>query len=155
MVVDGSVEFVGSDAGDARDAIAAAAKNPKAKVELELGVQQAETLRVSIRISGFPAQKGRAEVILAVTEDDLSVDVARGENGGRKLSHTGVVRDWRAIGSIDLSKGALFETTESLSLSSEWNPDKLRIVALLQESPVGRIIGAASIEPRMNADSRR
>ena len=155
MVVDGSVEFVGSDAAAALDAIAAAAKNPKDKVELELGVQQAETLPVSIRISGFPTQKGRAEVILAVSEDDLSVDVARGENGGRRLNHSGVVRDWRVIGSIDLSKGAPFEKSERVSLSSEWKPEKLRIVALLQESPVGRIIGAAAIAPRMNAGSRR
>ena len=149
MVVDGEAEFVGSDAGKARDAIAAAAKKPKARVELELGVRQAENLPVSIRISGIPTRKGRAEVILAVTEDDLSVEVVRGENGGRKLSHGGVVRYWRAIGSIDPSKSALFETTASLSLSAGWNPEKLRIVALVQESPMGRIIGAASIAPQI------
>jgi hypothetical protein len=155
MVVDGSVQFVGSDASAARDAITAAAKRPKAKVEIELGGQNLDTLPVSIRITRFPTGKGRAEVILAVTEDELSVDVSRGENGGRKLSHTGVVRDWRVVGSIDISKDTPFEASESVALSPDWNPGKLRIVALAQQVPMGKIIGAASIEPRMHADSRR
>lgn len=147
MVVDGSVEFVGSDASAARDAIKAAAKRSKAKVEIEVGARNSNTVPVAIRIRELPIGNGRAEVILAVTEDGLSVDVSRGENGGRKLSHTGVVRGWRVIGSIDISKATPFEATESVALSPDWNPEKLRIVALVQQAPMGKIIGAASVEP--------
>jgi hypothetical protein len=148
MIVDGSVELVGSDASEARDAIMAASKRPKAKVEIEIGARDSATVPVSIRISEFPVEKGRAEVVLAVTESGLSVDVARGENGGRKLSHSGVVRDWRVAGSIDLSKRMPFEATENVVLSPEWNPQALRIVAFVQQAPLGKILGAASVEAR-------
>lgn len=151
MVVDGSVQFVGSDGGEARYAITNAAKRSKAKVGIEIGGQNSNTLPVAIRIRDLPSGKARADAILAVTEDDLSVDVARGENGGRKLSHNGVVRDWRVIGSIDLSKSTSFEAVEKVVITDDWNPDKLRIVALVQQAPMGMIIGAASIAPRVNA----
>ena len=49
----------------------------------------------------------RADIIIALTEDHLKTDVKRGENQGRTLWHTAVVRVMQPIG----------EATAELTLS--------------------------------------
>jgi len=49
-----------------------------------------------------------AEVLLAITESGLRSSVSRGENAGRRLSHTAVVRKLMALGSVDSQGGAQF-----------------------------------------------
>jgi hypothetical protein len=93
MVVDGGVEFVGSDSARAQSAIAAAARIPKAGLVLEWR----DSATVEVRIEPFPGF--HADVFLATTEDGLSSQVRRGENGGRVLRHDGVVRTWKPVGS--------------------------------------------------------
>lgn len=144
MIVGGIAEFVGSDTGEARTAVENAARQPKAKVQIAIGPASPGHAPISIHIGKLPIQKGRADVILALTEDDLTVNVARGENGGRKLSHSGVVRDWRVIASLDASKDEAFEFSDRISLFPDWDPHNLRAVVFAQQDPMGQILGAAS-----------
>jgi hypothetical protein len=90
MVVNGHVEFVGSDEGRARKEVLKAAKEPKTTVELA----PAEGNVIAIKASGLPAAAKGADVILAVTETRLDTDVRSGENGGRKLQHTALCGAW-------------------------------------------------------------
>src|SRR6266404_1888689 len=93
MVVDGRVEFNGSNARQARDAIGRAARSPKAMVTL-IPSPAPEGVRMQIKVDGLDAAKlsGKADVLVAITESDLRTNVLRGENSGKHLAHAGVVR---------------------------------------------------------------
>jgi hypothetical protein len=147
MVVDGRVEFVGSRAHKAREAISEALKTPKAKLSLVLAFKaQAKEVPVTVKIDNLPAISGgdTAEVLLAIAESHLQSNVLRGENSGRKLAHTAVVRKLQNIGSIDSAKQN-FTATQNLFLDKGWNQDNLKVVAFVQERQSRRILGAASV----------
>lgn len=136
MVVNGHVQFVGNDTSQARRAINAAAHQPlKAIVTLILGDPQ----KIGIEVS---AAEGTPAVIIALTEDNLSTEVARGENGGRTLRHAAVVRDLRKIGEV---KNGKFSSTQTIHLLPEWHIENLHAVVFLQNPDTMQILGAASI----------
>lgn len=147
MVVDGREEFVGSDAGRARQAIARAAQEAKARVELSYvnGSGAAEP-RIRIVVKDAPGSvKGELEVFVAITEANLASDVRRGENSGRRMAHTGVVRTLVSAGKFDPRKSPEFTTERELKLGGDWKRADLRAVAFVQENGSGRIVGAAAI----------
>jgi hypothetical protein len=84
MVVDGTVEFVGSHPQKARHAILEAAGKIKIPVTLEQGnANKAATGNFSVKVGKLEgtAKRDAAEVWLAVTEAGLHSAVTRGENG--------------------------------------------------------------------------
>jgi hypothetical protein len=134
IVVDGAVEFVGNDTERAGRAITAAgAQNPASRVELS----STDGENLDVAISG--ASSG--EVMLVVTEDNLATNVAAGENDGRTLHHSAVVRDFRRIGRI---KDRSFAATVPLTIAHDWKRHDLRAVVFVQETGTGKILGAAS-----------
>ncbi len=148
MVVDGQAEFVGSHNGKALDAIAKAAQSPKATVGIETTgatVGDAPQLRVSVA-NLPPFNAGDAvEVWLALTESGLLTDVARGENGGRRLGHAAVVRRLSALGGVAAQKDGAFTIDTTVKLDGAWRRENLRAVAFVQERDGRRILGAASL----------
>ena len=156
MVVDGGVAFVGSSESKAREAITAAARLPKAAIEIKPGdMRNGSTTPLVIRVAGSgdfkPGTEG--EVILALTEDGLRSDVSRGENAGRKLVHTAVVRRLATLGSVKLSSGNVF--TAEPGLNKDWKRDRLSVVVFVQDRATRRILGAAAAaigESRKNQD---
>lgn len=146
MVVDGQAEFVGSNSGKAQTAVARAAKLPKAAVELALTATDAQSVKLKIRVEKLPALTSGdvAEVLFAVTESNLSSQVVRGENSGRRLGHTAVVRELWSLGTVASSDKA-FETQTTARLNKDWKRGELRAVAFVQERGHKRILGAASL----------
>jgi hypothetical protein len=150
MVVDGQAEFVGSNNDKALNAIGTAAKAPKATIKLARGEQKAtdsNSIPLDIRIENLPAVSAgdTAEVLLAVAESDLRSSVARGENAGRKLSHTAVVRYLSVLGNVDAEDSKTLTTSSVIHLSNNWNRSNLRAVVFVQESKSRRVLGAATI----------
>ena len=144
LVVDGQFQAVGSDAAAVRQALLRAARIPKAAVTLATAVGPArDRARVDVRVSGptAPALGSRADVLIAIVEDDLVTHVRRGENGGRTLQHTAVVRVLRAIGALAQGDRASSMST-SVLFGADWAFDRLRAIAFLQERDTRRIIGA-------------
>ncbi len=148
MVVDGAAQFVGSDAHHLLPAIAQAARTPKANLQIQ---QRADTasnpqsvlLRVSLApFSGWNAKHG-ADVLLAVTEDDLPSNVTAGENAGAHMNHRAVVRELRVLGRVD-SAGA-FSAAPDLSLARNWKRENLHVVAFMQDRSTRRILGASML----------
>jgi hypothetical protein len=140
MFVDGHLGFTGSDAAQAAADIRSAAKDKKTDIKIEQidsGVSSTK-LRVSTEDSK------PSDLMLAITEDGLETKVSRGENSGRVLAHTGVVRSLKKIATTDGSKSFYEET---VGFDPSWRRGKLRAVAFLQR-PSGLIIGAASLELR-------
>lgn len=143
MIVDGQREFVGSRVKEAKETIARAATVPKASVTLSPAQQQADEVTVKINIGNLASDK--AEVLLAITENNLSSSVSRGENSGRKLQHTAVVRRLSAVGSIDAGQKN-FATTQSVKLDKGWKRENLKLVAFVQERASHRVLGATSVK---------
>jgi hypothetical protein len=139
MVVDGEVEFVGNDAGQAQRTIRQQASQLEtAQVKIALaGVDQ-----LTVQVKGPPSSNANALVMLAITEDNLTTQVGSGENGGRTLHHAAVVRELRQVGT--LNNGAI-ETTVPLKLEKDWKRNDLRAVVFVQQGPSGKIEGAASV----------
>jgi len=125
MVVDGLANFNGSEGSVARDAVKLAARQPKAAVFIELAGDARED-RVAVRVDRLEAAKvDRADVFLAIAEDDVSTAVKAGENGGRTLSHTGVVRSLVRLAEIEAKRGA-YTADLVLMLDRSWRRANLR-----------------------------
>lgn len=149
MIVDGRNEFVGGDWNKAREAIMKASSLPKAKVQILAASNSNETntdLKLSIHISDIPPLTAgdKADVLLAITESDLRSEVSRGENAGRYLRHTAVVRSLFVLGNInDGQQSFAAESTQRLKVG--WKRDNLRAVVFAQERGTRRILGAATL----------
>lgn len=143
MVVDGRTEFVGSDRGAALQAIARAARTPKARVEIAYASGDRNSLQV--RVDGLPAlgPGDRALAFLALTEDGLRSDVRNGENAGRSLRHVGVVRRLILLGTVPASRP--WTATPALPLITGWNRTRMQAVVFVQEQNGRHILGAAAL----------
>jgi hypothetical protein len=144
MVVDGTIEFVGSNSRSADEAFAQALGAPKIAVRLSsITLEQANTLRAHIETEAltdsFSSQE--AEVYVAVALNHAESEVSRGENGGQRLAHTAVVRTLFKIGSVQ--HGQSFAQDVQLKLEPGTDPHNLRLIAFLQQPHQGRVIGAA------------
>ncbi len=137
MVIDGHTELVGNDEGGVRRKIAAAAHSPK-PVQVKLRWSSEGHLQVDVNGTEEKDEK----VLLAITEDGLSTQVGSGENGGRTLRHSGVVRELREIGSL---RHGQFSSTIEAVRRSDWKTENLRAVVFVQKPGHGDVTGAASV----------
>ncbi len=136
MIVDGATELVGSDRAQLMKALAAA--KARAKASVTLAWHAAHTLVV--KVSGAASS---SDVMLAITEDGLSVDVKRGENAGHTLPHVRVTRSLVKIGQTD-GTGA-FTITMPAAAQAGWKAAALRATVFVQTRGLGPIAGASSL----------
>lgn len=140
LVIDGTHEFVGSDEGELKRVLAKAANTPKPQLRVALAAGD-PGITVSVSGRGLAADTSEAsELMVAVTEDDLVIDVKRGENARRTLRHSGVVRSLQSIGEISATKPATPAMSTTVAIKPEWKRDKLRIVAFVQAKKTRRIL---------------
>ena len=146
MVVDGREEFVGSNSSRAYQVIKAAARAPKADITISKKPETGGRIPLTVRIENLPgiSDGDAVEVMLAITESNLRSQVLKGENSGRRLAHTAVVRNLSVLGRIDPEKG-VFETEAEAAVERGWNRDNLKAVVFAQERASRRVIGAASV----------
>ena len=135
-VVDGGVELVGSDQSKMQSAIASAARDPKLHVVV---TRTGSSLRVRVEPSPSGPKGQGAQVLLAIVESGLQSQVSRGENSGRRLSHTAVVRKLEVVG---LLKDGVFEKEIAVKLDPSWKVENLSAVAFVQDRPSGKVLGA-------------
>jgi hypothetical protein len=137
-VVDGGVELVGSDQDKLQSAIASAARAPKLHVVVARG-GAASSLRVRVEPSPSAPKGQGAQVVLAIVESGLQSQVSKGENSGRRLSHTAVVRKLEVVGVV---QDGVFEKEIAVKLDPSWKVENLSAVAFVQERPSGKVLGA-------------
>ena len=137
MVIDGHLQTVGGNAPAVQKLIADAAHTPKTAA-VTLNFVAPGKLQISVTDSSNSKQR----VLLAVTEDNLTTKVGGGENGGRVLVHSAVVRELRTLGTLSNGK---FEKTVSVPDKPDWKRDDLRAVVLVQDANDDVIRGAASL----------
>jgi hypothetical protein len=127
VVVDGTVEMVGSREPVIRQKILEAAAVSKIPLALALDGE-----RLQIRGPGVPV---KAALSLIFIQDRAESDVLRGENKGRHLVHTAVALSKENLGTLPL--GEAWERIAKM-------PGKrgTRVVAVLQDVSTMRILGA-------------
>ena len=136
MIVDGKAEFVGSDRSAAQTAIFRAAKLPKVKVTITCIGDS-----ISVSVAPLPEESPTVDVYAVVAENNLSSGVRRGENAGRRLTHTAVARQFVCLGTISAEKS--FEGTFHPKATGSKNQQS--IVAFVQEQGTRRVLGVAEV----------
>jgi len=136
-VVDGRADVLGSDERAIVRAVTAAGREPHGTLRLT-----ATPSGVRIAVTGLSGHSD-AEVMVAVVEDGLVSKVERGENAGRTLAHTAVVRALQRGGTIPAA--ADHWTNEvPVSLDGSWR--RPRVVAFVQDARSRRILAAGVLE---------
>jgi hypothetical protein len=149
MVVGGQTAFVGSDMNRAYREIGAAAQAATTAVDLGTAPnsRDPDLLDLSVQVSNAKSAKWRdSNVYLAVTENGLTTFVQRGENSGRTLRHSSVVRNFGVIGRVKPEGANGGQLVSTLRLTREWKRENLRAVVFVQERDTLRITGAGVVD---------
>jgi hypothetical protein len=144
MIVDGTSQFVGSDEELADKAFAKELAKPKIAVTLSsVSVGATNVLQAHLETGALPESFGlrAADVYVAVALNRAESHVSHGENAGRTLAHTAVVRSIVKVGT--LRQGQTLAQNIQLKLDPGTDTHNLRLIAFVQEPGQGRVIGAA------------
>jgi hypothetical protein len=144
-MVDGRIDVLGSDAAGIERAAKSAAGDPHGSV----AAAPAGSGKLRVEIAGLP-HHGDADVIVAVVEDGLSSKVERGENAGRTLSHTAVVRSLKNVARIRPDEAGWAGTVE---VPSDPGWKQTRTVVFVQARADGHVL-AAGAPTAQNASAR-
>jgi len=143
LIVDGAKELRINDAHELQAAFQQAAATPKIPVRIgtvNIDSGKPAVLRAHVEADAV-ADKKSAEVFVAVALDHVESEVLKGENGGRHLVHVAVVQQITKVGKLEKSK-SLAEDVQ-LKLKPGTDPNNIRVVAFVQASGPGRVLGAA------------
>ncbi|MEO6588014.1 MAG: DUF1223 domain-containing protein [Pyrinomonadaceae bacterium] len=125
MVVDGQTQFTGSQFDTAVNSVKESANSKKAGVELAI-----ENNNLKVDISDLPKHDA-AYVWFVITEDNLQTDVKRGENLGRKLPHTAVVREMKLLDTL-AENASNFSGSQAIALETGWEKKNLNLIIFVQ-----------------------
>jgi len=134
IVVNGKTEFVGSQEGTLRNAISANLRKT-AKAGLSL---------TDIKLVGNKAllkyttegSVDKSDLLLALVQKAATIDVKRGENGGRTLSHVQIVNNLQNIPLTARSGEA------SITLPANFSAKNYEVIAFVQDTKTGEINAA-------------
>jgi len=143
MVVNGQAQFNGADGPRAQQEIRKAAQGPKAA--LEISILSKDSVR--LKVQSIPEGVKNVDMFLAVTETNLETTPRAGENDGRRLRHTGVVRTLTSVGHLDTKKTPYYSADAKVNLNGDWSRDNLKLVWFVQDRSTRKILGAATARP--------
>ena len=140
LVVDGRYGFVGSDGKEASAAIQKAIRERKIPIAISNLARNGNQVTARIELPAGENLKGASGILyVALADNRQESHVARGENGGHTLSHVAVTRVLKQVGPIDL--GA---SVKEIALPiQQGSGNGLRLVAFIQDSRSGRVLGVA------------
>ena len=147
MVVDGEIELVGSDERGAIQAIENATKAEKIPVNISsIHLESGNVVSLHVDVGQLPSSvaAGSPEVLIATADESDESHVSRGENAGRNLKHIAVLRSLTPVGTVN--RAGEFSQDVRIHINRE-NTGNLRFVAIVQEVPVGRVLGAGWARP--------
>ncbi|MEM8782572.1 MAG: DUF1223 domain-containing protein [Planctomycetota bacterium] len=136
MIVNGQTEFVGSRGRLAEQAVQSALA---AAAEQHLAIRdlRRDDQNVTAQIELTGETPPGSTLLVALVEPNRTNAVPRGENRGRELSHTAVVRDF-----VQLDAGAAAEAVK-LRIPEDADGHPLELIAFVQEGVAGPIRAAA------------
>jgi hypothetical protein len=142
MIVDGYIELKGSSA-DIEQTFAKELKVAKIPVRIASAKIEAPS-QLKVKVEADAAEKHGGTVWVAVALDHAASQVSAGENSGKQLQHVAVVEELRKVGKLD--KGKPFSQDVAVKLKPDTDPKNLRIIAFIQESNEGKVLGATGVK---------
>lgn len=136
VVVNGRHEFVGSNKAKLQSTITSELKNTSGKLIDLLAATDDKTLTVTYKAKETTSE----ELNIALIQKQGVTEVKRGENGGRKLYHINIVRDFKSVAVTKDGKG-----TVRLTIPEELSKDNFAVIAYLQQKNNGAITAAKKI----------
>ncbi len=141
MVVNGREQFVGSDRRSLHDALEAEAKQKQIALHILSAKVSGKNLEIHYAAAELPAH-GWLELFAALADDSDQQSVPRGENSGRELVHTSVVRALATAGKLQATEDATISLPLPPSFLAEATQNKPRHVVLFaQRSGFGEVVG--------------
>lgn len=135
MIVNGETQFVGSNSAGADNAIKDALKtNSQYGILMDVSWTAKRQLSIKYSMTSSPVN---ALINFALIEKNLSSDVSRGENSGKKLEHDNVVR----IFDTSIAKE---KSERTLKIAEDVNLNNSTLIAYIQDKDSYKIIGASS-----------
>ncbi len=119
---------------------------PQADIRIKINSRGA-TLdsKVDVRVAGDADQR-RAQVYLALYENNLVTAVKAGENRGHTLKHDFVVR--KLVGPLGLDEKGELSHAQSFPLDARWKPQDTRLAVFVQHPQSGDVLQALSVACR-------
>jgi hypothetical protein len=143
FIVDGAADMRLSNRQQIEQILLKAAAAPKIPVSITSVTFDANTpasLSGTIEVNG-DAERTQSDLYVGVALDHVESNVLRGENRGRSLTHVAVVEELIELGT--LTPGQKSTREFRVTLKAGVQPHDVRIVAFVQESGHGKIVGAA------------
>ena len=142
LVIDGTVQMIGSDTAALKRALADASRRPKPPLIVNASLTANGEVNGSASGPGLEAGAVEgADLVWALTEDDLTVDVSRGENAKRTLHHSGVVR---VLSEKKIARGNAAPMTVVMRVPPGARHGNLRLVAFVQSPRSKRVVSVGS-----------
>jgi hypothetical protein len=147
LIVDGFSEVHANDPQEVDKVFQEAVATPKLAVRIgDISVDAGSPVILKTRVEADEnVAKHDADVYVAVALNRVESQVLHGENGGRHLTHVAVVTQITKIGK--LQKGKNFGEDVTLKLKPGTDPKNVRLIAFVQESGPGKLLGAALRKP--------
>ncbi len=138
MVFNGSAQCVGSSKSQVRSKLTKAlTKESRNRVKLSTQ-SEGNKVQVKYKIEGSLTER---VLQVALVERMISIEVRRGENGGRTLEHDNVVRSFKTL---LLHRGP--SGNYEVELPNTFNKSQGSIIAYVQNSKTLQILGASQVK---------
>jgi hypothetical protein len=143
VIIDGATEMHLNNREDIERIFRSAAASPKIPVSVaSIKVEPGTPANLSGRIDvDGSAEPHKADVYLVIALDRIETQVLRGENRGKTLAHAAVVEYLSKLGA--LTPGQSFSQDFKVPLKRELASNNARVIAFVQESGNGKVVGAA------------
>jgi hypothetical protein len=146
IIVDGTSELRASGPEQFAQILQKAAGAPKVPVSissLSIEGRSPPVVQGRIEVDGR-SEKHNADIFVVVALDHAESQVLHGENTGRHLTHVAVAQQFIKVGKLEKQK--TFDQDFHVKLRPGTDATNIRIVALVQESAFGRVLGAALVK---------
>ena len=141
LIINGSEQIVGSDRRGLARALAAEQQHQKSQqTQLSIGTVRRthDGIAITYTLSSLPS-RSHAQLFAAVADDLDRSSVLRGENEGRTLNHSAVVRSLVEIGPA--LEGAGQQITLHLPAAHAASDTRQHVVLFAQEANFGSVLG--------------
>lgn len=140
-IVDGSAQLVGSRFDELARTIGIAARRAHADVSIDVRSSKS-SYDVTVRVGALPLcetdSTDVAQIVLAVTQQSARVNVRHGENAGKILEHTAIVRELLQPVPVAAGGGT---GSFAVHLPKDVQLDTVRLVAFVQRRDDRSVLG--------------
>lgn len=146
FVVDGTDEVHIDHITDMEQVLKKAKDEPRIPMRIaDVRLDPADPTVLNAHVETDANQIHGADIYVAIALNHVESQVLKGENGGKHLVHVAVVQQLTKLGKIDKGKSFARDVRLKMKPGTDWK--NVRIVAFVQESGPGRLLGACQVKP--------